>query len=139
MDFLFEFLFQILFEIVGEALIEWGFRGAASVLRSRIGRYSISIIAGFGFGAWWGSYLSDSGIGHQPRLLWISIAAGIAALIAAFIRAERAMSVREVRLSAVRAAIAPWDWPTHRLVAFGLMNLAIAAGIVVGFSPPLPG
>ncbi len=29
----------------------------------------------------------------------------------------------------------PWRWPAYRFLGFALMNAAIAAGIIVGFTP----
>jgi len=36
-------------------------------------------------------------------------------------------------------ALLPWRWPTYRLVSFAVLNVAIAVGIALGFSPGLPG
>lgn len=140
MDFIFEFLLQVIVEVIGEALLELGCRGASRVLRSSIGRYAVSVLVGFGSGAWWGSYLADAGSGHRPRLFWVSIGVGLASSLAAVARARRP------RLTGMRAfraqlepAVAPWQWPAYRLWGFAVLNFAIAAGIAVGYSPPSPG
>jgi hypothetical protein len=35
--------------------------------------------------------------------------------------------------------VGPWRWPAFRLVGLALMNVALAAGIAVGYTPPVPG
>jgi hypothetical protein len=140
MDFIFEFLFQIVLEIVGQALLEFGFRGASRVLRSRIGRYTLSVVAGFGFGAWWGTYLSDAGGGHRPRLFWVSVALAVLSSVAAVARAARTSSTEVYPCqSDARSSLLPWEWPMERLVGFAALNIAIAVGIAVGYRPHIPG
>lgn len=131
MDFLFEFLFQIMFEVIGEALLEFGFRGASRVWRSTIGRWTVSVIVGFGFGAYWGHYLSEAGTGHRPRLLWVSVALAVLAVITALVAGRR--------IHAEERAMLPWTWPTARLIGFAALNIAIAVGIAVAYQPPIPG
>jgi hypothetical protein len=140
MDFIFEFLFQIVFEFIGEALLDAGFHGASRFLGSKIGRYTVAVAVGFGAGAWWGSYLSDAGAGHRPRLFVVSIVLGVAATVAAVIRVgwphkNRARGFR----AHLAESVAPWQWPADRLAAFAAMNVAIAAGIAVAYAPPIPG
>ena len=130
MDVLFEFLFQVVFEVVGEALFEAGYHGAARVFRSRIGRFLIASAAGFGAGYWWGVHLTELGRVQEPRALWTSLALAAVAGVAALWRWKRA------RLSDDSSILAaPWRWPTHRFVGLTVLNLAIAAGIVLGFEP----
>jgi hypothetical protein len=140
MDFLFEFLFQIIFEVIGEALLEYGFSGASRVVRSRIGRWTVSVIVGFGFGAYWGHYLSEAGVGHRPRLLWVSVALAVFAVICALARSLQVTdSVARRHIRAEERALLPWQWPAVRLVGFAAMNIAIAVGIAVAYQPPIPG
>ena len=90
--------------------------------------------AGFGFGLWWGGRLSDAALVHRPRLLWVSLAVGMAFLLYAAI----ARASGEPRAgSRLRAVIDPRQWPADRLVSLAVLNLAIAAGIELGFNPSL--
>lgn len=132
MDFVVEFIFQILFEFVSEVLFEVGFKRTAAVMRSRIGRYTVSALIGFGGGVWWGSHLSD--LGHRPRLFWVSIAIAAIALAAAAYRRANPVMPRGRDLFAP-----PWRWPSWRLVGLAVFNVAIAAGIATGWTPPVVG
>jgi hypothetical protein len=134
LDFVVEFVVQVLFEIVGEFLSEFGFRATAAVLRSRIGRYAIAIAVGGAGGVWWGARLSTRGRVQEPRALWVSL---VLAAVAAGLAALRWFSASpDDEVTGVRAAIAPpWRWPFDRLVAFVLLNSAIAVGIAIGFHP----
>ncbi len=74
MELIFELLFQLVFELFGEVLFEAGFRSAARVARSKIGRFTVASAAGFLAGFWWGYRLSEAGRVNEPRTLWISLA-----------------------------------------------------------------
>ena len=143
MDFLVElllqFVFEVLFEVLAELLLDLGVRGVARVLRSPLGRYATAALVGFGAGAWWGDYLSTAGRGHRPRLFWVSLALGTAFGVLAFARRRREGLRGSEPASRWERAFVPWTWPTFRLIGFAVLNFAIAAGIAVGFSPPVPG
>lgn len=49
-------------------LADRAFRGVATVLNKRIGRYTVAAVTGFGFGLVWGNHLS----GHATvsKVLW---------------------------------------------------------------------
>jgi hypothetical protein len=132
-DFLLEIVFQVLFEVVAQALLDLGFRGASGVLRSRVGRSVVAAGAGFGFGLWWGGRLSDAALVHRPRLLWVSV--GVAVLALARAASTHRDANHNVASRGPRDLIDPTRWPGHRLVAFAVLNLAIAAGIEIGFVP----
>lgn len=130
MDFIFELIFQVLFEVVGEFLFEAGFHGAARVLRSRVGRFVVASLAGFGAGFWWGARLTTRGRVQEPRTLWISLAlSAMAALGAVLRRTQGGATVEESVVSP------PWRWPTYRLAGFAILNAAVAAGVAIGFHP----
>jgi len=130
MEALFELLFQVVFEVFGEFLFERGYHGAARVFRSRVGRIAVACVAGFGAGLWWGVNLTENGRVQQPRALWTSLAlAGIAALCALWRGRPEATYDNDSIFAP------PWRWPAHRFVGLAVLNLAIAAGIVVGFEP----
>jgi hypothetical protein len=132
-DFLLEIVFQFLFEIVAQAVLELGFRGAFRALRSGVGRSVVAAGAGFGFGLWWGGRLSDAAFVHRPRLLWVSVGLAVLALARAAIIHQNANHDAESRRP--RDLLDPTRWPVHRLVTFAVLNLAIAAGIEIGFVP----
>lgn len=131
MDFLFELLFQVFFELFVNVLFEFGFRAVAGVLRARISRLLLSAVAGFGFGVWWGERLSDAGLAGRPKLFYVAVAATVAAV--AKLRAGDA--VDEDGRHSFRDALTPWRWDAMRLAALALLNVAIACGIDVGYSP----
>jgi hypothetical protein len=133
-DFLFEFVFQILFEFLGEFLIEFGFKGAAAVLRSRIGRYATSAIAGFAFGVVWGAHVAEIGTPHRPRLFWVSVTLALLALLGGAYRRRR-----PVDAITVTALAWPWTWPAARWAGFAVLNGAVAAGVATGWHPPVVG
>ena len=148
LEFVFELVFQFFFEVVAEFLFEAGYRGAARVLRSRIVRYGLAAVVGFGFGVWWGDRLSG---GHRPYLFWLSLAVAAVSGIAALRRSSEmnqpppASPVDDLRQLAVspagagrpswRAIVDPRRWPVHRFVGLAVLNSAVAAGIGVGFDP----
>ncbi len=130
MDFIFELIFQLLFEVIGEFLFEAGFHGAARVLRSRVGRFVVASLAGFGAGFWWGARLSAKGRVQEPRTLWISLALAVLAGLGAVWRwRQGSETVDEAVVSP------PWRRPTYRLAGFAILNAAVAAGVAVGFQP----
>lgn len=130
MEALFEFLFQVVFEVIGEALFEKGYHRAAKVLRSRIGRIVVACVAGFGAGLWWGVHLTETGRVQQPRALWTSLALAAIAGLGALWRGRP-----EATFDNESVFAPPWRWPAHRFVGLTVLNLAIAAGIAVGFEP----
>jgi hypothetical protein len=138
LDFLFEFLLQIVFEFVAEVLVEIGFKGAAGLLRSRTGRYATAVVVGLVAGLVWGDYLSTQGVGHRPRLFWVSLSVGGLAAIAALVRASQQRKGGDDALSWA-TIVGPWRWPAFRLAGFSVLNLAVALGIAVGYHPHVPG
>lgn len=140
MDFLFELLVQLIVQfvvqVIFELLLEAGFRGAAAVARSYIGRLLVGAVVGLGFGFGWGSHLS--GGDSLPKLFWVSLAFAASALIIVLIRAGQAGTeqtaplVEYGRWSWLR--VWPWRWASERLVSFAVLNVAFVAGIAVGFS-----
>lgn len=134
LEFVIQLLVQLVVEVIGDFLLETAFHGVANVLRSRIGRYAIAVLIGFGFGLVWGDHLS----GHAtwPKLLWVSLALATAALMAAVTRAANPAGASPAEGSALRQALAPpWRWHADRLVGFVVLNLAIAVGIALAFDP----
>lgn len=147
MDFVVELLIQLVVQVVVELIAEWllevSCRTLGRALKSQTGLYVISVLIGLGFGFFWGKHLS--GQAHWPKLLWISLALAALGLGTAARRwatsYEGPMSSFGTDVAAQpqawRAALlAPWRWPAPRLFGFALLNLAIAAGIGVGFRPP---
>lgn len=134
MDFIFELLIQVAFEVLGEFLVEIGFKGAAAVVRSRVGRAGIALVAGFGGGLWWGVRLSTRGRVQEPRALWVSIALATAAALGTARRYAHGAS-QEDALGLRSVLTPPWRWPAYRLLGFSLLNAAIALGIIIGFHP----
>lgn len=139
MDFLFEFVFQVVFEIVGELLMEFGFKASARMLRSKLGRAAVSSVVGFVFGLWWGAHLADQGSAHRPRLLWVSIAMAVAAGIGGVWQRRRADVHDPDGVQRAIVVLVPWRWPSYRLFSFALLNVAIVAGILTGWRPPILG
>jgi hypothetical protein len=129
-DFIFELIFQVVFEVIGECLFQAGFHGAAWVLRSRVGRFVVASLAGFGAGFWWGARLSTEGRVQEPRTLWISLFLAVLAGLGAVWRWRHTSPADEESVVSP-----PWRWPTVRLVGFALLNSAIAAGVAIGFQP----
>ena len=146
LEFLVELVVQFVFEVVAELLFEAGFTAAGRVLRFRVVRYGLAVVAGFGFGVWWGDRLSGS---HRPYLFWVSLTVAVMAGIGALRRRTDApgedSAIAELRrLSDTgpgevgprwRMSVDPRRWPTHRLVGLAVLNGAVAAGIAVGFNP----
>lgn len=130
MELVFELLFQFVFEVVGDVLFETGFRRTARVARSRVGRLVIAVAAGFGAGLWWGARLSERGRVDEPRSLWISLALAVVFGLGALWRWRRGRPAQDPHVVSP-----PWRWPLYRLAGFAVLNLAVAAGIAVGFNP----
>jgi hypothetical protein len=134
MDFIFEILIQFVIEVLGEFLVEVGFRGAAAVLRSWVGRYVITVIAGFGGGLWWGAHLTARGRTQEPRTLWVSL--GLAAICAVWALLRRTQKqLPDQRTGFLSIFAPPWRWPAYRFAGFAALNAAIAGGVLVGFRP----
>ena len=133
-EILFEIVFQFVFELFANLFMEFGFRTVANLLRARITRLVIGAAAGFGFGLWWGGRLADRGHEGVPRLFVVSI---VVAVVAGALAANRMRRDRDGRAPATdpRAVlVAPWRWDAARLTALALLNVAVAAGIDVGFN-----
>jgi hypothetical protein len=99
----------------------------------------VSSMAGFGFGVWWGAHLVEQGAAHRPRLFWVSIALAVVAGIGAYRRWQRSGWADPNEGQPVTVLQVPWRWPVYRLVAFAVLNTAIAAGIATGWHPPVIG
>lgn len=127
-EFLLESGLLAMFDFVATVLGEFGYRWIGNVLRAKATRILLSVAVGFGFGLAWGDRLSGE-LSGMPRLYFVSIAAGLAASAAAAYRLRRPVAGSASVLSP------PWRWSSSRLAAFGLLNLAVAAGIHVGYSP----
>ena len=141
MEFVFEFLFQVVFQIFGEYLLNAGFKGAAAVVRSKVGRYSAAIVAGFVVGVFWGNYLSGAGHPNRPRLFWVSLVVALVFGAAAAWRWRLDADLDPVTTpaddrSALAIELTPWRWPAYRLIGMSLLNGALAAGIATGWTPP---
>ncbi len=130
MEFLFELVFQFVFEVLGEFLVDAGYHGTVRVFRSRAGRFGAASAVGLGAGLFWGAWLSDAGRVQEPRALWISLGFGIVAGLGALWRRRRGD-----RPGRQPVLTPPWRWPAYRLVGFAVLNLAVAAGVAIGFSP----
>ena len=130
MDFLVELIVgvivQCVVEIVGELLIETALSGAASALESRIGRWTLATLLGGGFGVFWGHHLS--GQASWPKLLWVSLGFAAVAFLVSMLAppSAKASTWREL-------VQPPWRWSADRLLGLGVLNIALAAGIVIGF------
>ena len=130
-DFLAELLAQMLAQIAVEGLLTLGFKGGSAVLGSRMGRYIVAAVIGFFGGLWWGHHATATGLGHEPRSLWVSVMLGGFALVAAMLAESR----EEPSMTGWRRTL-PWTWTRDRWYAFVLLNAAIGGGIVLGFRPP---
>jgi hypothetical protein len=130
-DFFFELLTQVVLELVVDGLQELGFRRVASALRSQIGRLVVAVVVGLAAGVAWGFALSGDGRTTYPKLLGVSLLLAATALILAGVTRARSVEVREGRL----AVFQPWRWTARRLLAFATLNVSLAVGVAVGFSP----
>ena len=131
-EFVVQLLVQLVVEVIGQLLVETAFHGVASALRSRVGRYVLGALAGFGFGLAWGDHLS----GHPtwPKLLWVSLGLAATAFVLAVGRGSEAGREMPTSPWAV-VTTPPWHWSADRFFGFVVLNLALALGIAVGFSP----
>ena len=138
MEILFELLFEVVLQFVGEVLLEAGFRVVGRVLANRVVRTVLAITVGFGGGYWWGARLSELGRTEPPSSLWVSIGlAGVFGTVA-LVKVLRGTPRRvpaESRMERFELAFTPWRWSAARLGRFALLNMALAAGIAVGFDP----
>jgi hypothetical protein len=135
-DFIIELLvqlvIQIVFEVIIEGLCELAFKGAARVLRNKVAQAAVGALAGLGIGAAWGHHLSGSPA--WPKLLWVSLMLAFAAVMLALVRAGRPAPAARHQTALLRdLLVAPWQWPGERLLGFALINLGLAAGIVLTF------
>jgi hypothetical protein len=132
-DFVIELLVglvvQFVSELIGELMMAAAVQGAAHAIHSRVGRYGLTAVFGLAIGAIWGFSLRDEH--HVPRLLWVSLAfAGLAAIL-------RIVDVpgREVSpgLGWRQALTVPWRWSKERLIGLMFLNVAMAAGVLLGY------
>ncbi len=121
---------QFVVEILGELLLDTALHGVATALQSRIGRWTLATLLGGGFGLLWGDHLS--GQASWPRLLWVSLAFAAAACLLT-LRARPATPVASTWRDLL---LPPWRWSGERLLGLGVLNIALAAGIVIGFQGP---
>jgi hypothetical protein len=134
-DFLIEALIQIVVQILGELVIEGAFHGVAAVLRRQVGRWITGSLMGLGFGLAWGRHLS--GATHYPRLLWVSLALTLVALVLALERPRSERSDPRDRTSTLDLkwlVTPPWKWGFERLYGFAFINAGIAVGVLAAFS-----
>jgi hypothetical protein len=123
-DFIAELLIQFVLQVVFEILGEFAFEVLA---KTRWGRWICGTALGLVFGGFWGDHLS--GGEHWPKLLWVSAAMAVVAFTLCFGRRapENDMSFWGY------VTQLPWEWSFDRLLGFGLINVGIAAGILVTF------
>ena len=143
-----DFVVEVVIEIVGRILLElfadvlfvWGFRGVSALLRNWTTRFLLTLAVGFGAGVLWANELLERGHSERPRLFVVSLAVAAASALLAFYRWTRDReSLRHPGggssvLDALGDIFAPWRWTAERLVSFTALNLAIAAGVAVGWS-----
>ncbi len=128
MDFVLELFLQLIVQVVFEVLAEGAFELFA---KTRVGRWLVGMLVGGCFGVAWGTHLS--GGAHPPKLLWVSAASAVLAFGAAFVTVNRQRPEPMTFWDVVVQP--PWEWSVDRYLAFGLMNVGIAIGIVLGYSP----
>lgn len=135
-EFVIQVLAQIIVELVGDVLLGNAFRRVVNVLRSAIGRAVVGGLIGFGFGLAWGDHLS--GQSTWPKLLWVSLALAGVALVFAVRAAGRPAAGAPTAIVGETwrdLMTPPWRWRPDRLLGFVVINLAIAGGIGLAFSP----
>lgn len=135
MDFLIEAVIQIVVELFGEIVLEGVFHGVVAVLRRQIGRWITGGLLGLAFGVAWGRHLS--GGTHYPRLLWVSLALAVLALVLALGRPrERRPGSGDLRsgLDPRWLLTPPWKWAAERLVGVAFINSGLAVGVLIAFS-----
>jgi hypothetical protein len=134
MDFLIELLLQFIVQVVIEVIFEAIWRGLARAFRAPTGRYALTAVVGVGFGIGWGWHLASEP--HPPNLLWASTALAIAALV--MVRRKSGLHGDSISTSGDaawrRALSPPRTWPPDRWMDFAVLNVAIAAGILAGYS-----
>lgn len=123
-----DLLLELVVQVVVELLLEGFFEGVGRVVERRVGRLVLSGLCGLGFGLAWGAYLD--GRAAYPRLLWVSLALAAVAALLAVVHPGTAVE------SGWRAVLVPpWRWSRERLVNLVVLNLALAGGIVLTFTP----
>ena len=134
MDLLIEVVVQLVVQVVVELLYELLLRlawnAAAHLLRNLFTGMALSFLAGFALGWLWGVHLA--GNATWPKLLWVSIGLGIAALGLGLARHDVWVG-NHAPGSLRRLATPPWQWDPQRLYAFALINAGIALGIALSF------
>ena len=125
MDFILELLVQFVVQVVFEILGEFAFEALA---KTRWGRWLSGTALGFLFGALWGDHLS--GGAHWPKLLWVSAAMAVLAFTLCLGRSPSPK--RDVGFWDYLLQL-PWEWSFDRLLGFGLINVGLAAGILLTF------
>ena len=136
MEIILELVLEFFGQVILEFLLDGIGRGVARVLRNRLVKAVLGLVTGaavgFGAGYWWGARLTELGRTDPPKSLWVSIA-----LAGVFLALAVARGVRRRRPAADddTVTLAPWRWSVLRLVVFGVMNTAAAAGIAAGFTP----
>jgi hypothetical protein len=153
MEIIFEILFELVFQLLLEVLFESGFRGAGRVLQNKVVRVGLGVVTGSGLaywaGWWWGDRLSDAGRAELPNAFYVSL--GLAAAFGALALAQTIRTRSEgpaiggppivdrpsapTEPSAVLRHLSPLHWSPGRLLIFATINIALAAGISVGFTP----
>jgi hypothetical protein len=147
-----EVVFELLFEVVGQLLIELvfnlGFRGVGKLLSNRFVRVVLGIGVGgavaYVGGWWWGDRLSEVGRTEAPSSLYVSIGLAVAFGALALLRAAKGPRDDSFHVSVGDLLEEPGDslqllspvhWSAWRLLAFSLINVAVAFGISAGFTP----
>ena len=147
-----EVIFELLFEVVGQLLVELvinlGFRGVGKMLSNRFVRAFLGIGLGgalaYGGGWWWGERLSEVGRTEAPSSLYVSIGLAVAFGALAALRALKGPRDDSFRVSLGDVLeepgesiqmLSPVHWSAWRLLAFALINAAVALGISAGFTP----
>ena len=105
-----------------------------------MGIVMVVVMAGVGF--WWGQRRYGIDPDETPATLWVGVGLAVFCLVLALVQVLRERGESEVigPPLAARAighgwqgAVLPWRWAPARLVVFGLANVALAAGVAVGF------
>jgi len=147
-----EVIFELLIEVVGQLLIEVvvnvGFRGVGKLLSNRFVRALFGVGVGgavaYGGGWWWGDRLSEVGRTEAPSSLYVSIGLAVAFGALALLRAVKGprddsfhVSVGDMLEEPGESLqlLSPVHWSVWRLLAFSLINVAVAFGISTGFTP----
>ncbi len=147
-----EVIFELLFEVVGQLVIEllfnFGFRGVGRMLSNRVVRFVLGVGLGgalaYGGGYWWGDRLSEAGRTDAPSSLYVSIGLAVAFGALALLRAIKgprddsfAVTIGDVLEEPGESLqlLSPVHWSAGRLLAFCLINVAVAFGTSAGFTP----